>query len=97
MNTNINIRWITITAALLIAVVIGTVAYNAGVAQGIAQAGNIVAAPSGPYAQFPWHHPGAFMFPFAFMPFVFMLICFLIVPALFFGGWHRGGHRHVDR
>jgi len=71
-------------AALVIAaaVAIGIGAYNAGMAQGLAQAGQAVAAapPGAPPA-----------FHFGFFPFFGLLFFFFVLRALFWGG--RWGYR----
>lgn len=78
MNRN---RWIPIVAALVLAAVVGVMAYNAGVMHGIAQSGKFVAPPYYP-GWHPW--PGFF-----FAPFFFVLFAFVFVRMLF---WR--GHRH---
>jgi hypothetical protein len=85
-------KWIPIVAALVLAVVVGGIADNAGVAHGIAQSGKVIA----PYPYPGWHpwFPGFF-----FAPFFFVFFGFLIVRGLFWrGGWHRGrcGYRDLD-
>jgi len=95
MNNN---RWIPIVAAIVLSLVIGAVAYNAGVAHGIAQSGKIVAAPY-PYAYpYPGWHPWGF--PFFFAPFFFVVFGIVILRALFWrGAWHhhgRCGSRNLD-
>jgi hypothetical protein len=81
-----NRQWMMIGGAVLLAVLVGVVAYNAGIDRGIEQSGKIVAPPAGavpyPYA-YPvyWHRPwfgGFFFFPL----FVFALV-------LLFRGRHR--------
>ena len=82
-----NYRWIAIVGALLLAAMVGFMAYQAGVAQGVEQSGKIVAPPSGgypyPYPYYGWHRPwgfGFFVFP------LFFLFWFLVVRGLF---WRR--------
>ena len=73
-----NRRWMMIAGAVLLAVLVGVVAYNAGLDRGIEQSGKMVAAPY-PYY---WHHhgfPGYFLFPL-----------FVVGMLLLF----RGRHRH---
>ena len=76
-------RWIPVVAALVLAVVVGCIAYNAGVAQGLAQTGKVVV----PYPG--WHPLG---FGFFFVPFFFFAFFFLIAR----GAWHRGHCRYRD-
>jgi hypothetical protein len=79
--------------ALLIAgaAAIGIGAYNAGVAQGIAEGGRMIAAPpvGTPYVYVgprPW---GVGFFPF--FPILFFLFFFVVVRGLLWRGrWHRG-------
>ena len=89
-----NFRWVPIVAALVLAVVVGGIAYNAGVAQGVAQSGKMVAPYPYPFAGWhPWF-PGFF-----FAPFLFVIFGVMIVRGLFWrGGWHRGrcGSRDLD-
>jgi len=66
-------RWAVIAAVLVLAAIVGGIAYNIGVSQGIAQSGKIVAAPGGPYP-YPYYgwHPwgfGFFLFPLFFFAF----------------------------
>jgi hypothetical protein len=92
MNNN---RWAVIAGAVLLAVIVGVFAYNAGVASAVQQSGKVVTAPY-PYPPYPyyWHGPGFFFFPF-FGIFLF----FLVLRGLFWrGGWHhRGGCGSMDR
>ena len=73
-----NFRWIPIVAAVVLAAVIGGIAYNAGVVVGMEQAGTI-----GPR---PWG------FPFFFGPLFFIFFGIMILRGFFWGG--RGWHRH---
>jgi|SRR5690349_13097676 len=84
--------WVPAIAAIVLAVVVGTLAFNAGVASGIEQSGKIVAAaPNAPYAPYPysgWPRPWGFGFFFA--PLFFFFLFAMIVRGLFWrGGWHR--------
>ena len=101
-----NIRWIPIVAAVLLAVVVGGIAYNAGIASGIEQAGTSVAAPGGPYPYMGWHR--AWGFPFFFGPVFFIVLWFVILRGLFWRGhgwsrrcgggldeWHRRAHERM--
>jgi len=89
-------RWAVIVGALLLAVVVGVIAYNSGVAQGIEQSGKIVAPPAGtyPYPYHGWHHHpwgGLFIVPLFFFGFIFLM------RALFWRGrWHgHHGYHHA--
>jgi len=90
-------RWIAIVGALLLAVVVGFAAWQAGVAHGIEQSGKIVvpssvgAGAAGgpypyPYPYYGWHRPWGF--GFLFVPF-FFLFWFLVIRGLF---WRRAGY-----
>ena len=75
-----------IASAVLVVAVVGTIAYNAGIASGIEQSGKlVVAAPAAPapypYPVYVWHGPwggGGFLVPF-------FLIAVWIALALFNG------------
>ena len=94
--------WRGILIALLVlgaATAIGVSAYNAGVAQGIAESGRALAAPPAagvpyagvPYPYYGWHRPWGFGF-FPIFPFFFIFFVFLALRGLFWRGpWHRGG------
>ena len=92
-------RWIFFAlAALLFAAAVGFMAYNAGVANGIAHSGKIVAAPPGtapaPYAYppYPYYwgwHPFGFGF-FLFPLFFFFLFAF-VIRGMF---WRARFHHH---
>ena len=84
-------RWVVILGALLLAAVVGAMAYNAGIARGIEQSGKIVVAPAGAtapyYPYYGWYRPWGFGF---FGPICFIFFWFLILRGLFWrGGWHR--------
>jgi hypothetical protein len=91
---NNNIRWIAIVGSLLIAIVVGFWAYNAGVAHGVEQSGKIAVPPSGPYPypypHYGWHGPGGF--GFFFVPLFFFAFWFLVIRGLFWRrrGWYGG-------
>jgi hypothetical protein len=101
-------RWIPIVAALVLAAVVGGIAYNAGLAHGIQQSGKIVMPAPGAYPYpypypYMWH-PWGFGFPFA--PFFFILFFILVFRCLFWRGrWHHAhcgyrppsGDDHSDR
>ena len=86
-------------AALVVAgaVAIAIGAYNAGVAQGIAQSGALTAfAGAPPSAVYPymWYRPWGFgLFPV--FPFFFVLLFFFAVRGLFWRG-HRGWGARYD-
>src|SRR6266498_3771686 len=88
-------RWAVILGALLLAAVVGGMAYNAGIAHGIEQSAKIVAAPAGapaPYYPYPygWYRPWGFGFFFG--PFFFIIFCLMIFRAIFWSSaWHRRG------
>lgn len=84
--------WLAIAAALVLAAIVGGIAFNIGVHQGIVQSGKIVAPPGGsypypyPYPYWGWH-PWGFGF---FFPFLFIALFFLIFRGIFWRGrWHR--------
>jgi hypothetical protein len=84
-------RWAVFLAVAIVATLVGVFAYNAGVTQGIAQAGQAAGAPGTlvPYA-YGWHRPWGFGF---FFPFLFFGLWFLALRGLFWGGhWRR--HRY---
>jgi hypothetical protein len=76
--------------AVAVAAAVGMFAYNAGVAQGLAESGRWAATPGAPapyvYMWRPWG------FGFAFFPFFFVLLCFFLLRRLVWGGprWGRG-------
>ena len=88
-------RWVVILAALLLAAVVGGMAYNAGIARGIEQSGKIVVAapgvaPAPYYPYYGWYRPWGFGFFFG--PLFFFAFWVLIFRGLFWrGGWHRRG------
>lgn len=83
MNNNVQ-RWAVIVGALLLAAIVGVMAYNAGVMQGVEQSGKIVEG------HWYGHRHGGFFF----IPFLAIAFWFLIVRGLFWrGGWHRGACR----
>ena len=100
-------RWFVVVAALG-ALLIGVVAYNAGLSHGAAQAAiaaGSAATPGTPGVPVPpyayawgWHRPWGFGFPFFFVIFFW----FILLKGLFSGGpWRRryyygGPDRMVD-
>jgi hypothetical protein len=98
-----NFRWIPFVAAILLAVLVGAVAYNAGLAHGITQSGKIVVAPGSPaavpypyaYPYYGWHAWGGFFY----LPFFFIFMVFGLIRMLCWrGGMYRGrcGYRDLD-
>ena len=89
MNNRSIIRTLALAALVVLgAAAVGLGAYNAGVAQGIAQSGALAAQPSGqPYPVYPyaWHGPWGFGF-FPIFPFFFLLLFFFAVRGLFWRG-----------
>jgi hypothetical protein len=80
-------------AALVVAgaAAIGIGAYNAGVAQGIAQNVQAIAAPpAGTPYMYVWPRPWGFGF-FPIFPFFFVLFFFFVLRGLLWGGRWRGG------
>jgi hypothetical protein len=77
----------------LIALAVGVVSYNAGVAHGLAVAGAAAASdvPARALAPYPWHGPWGFGFGLG--PLAFLFVWFLIVRFFFWGrrGWHYPG------
>jgi hypothetical protein len=91
-------RWIAIVGALLLAVMVGFAAWQAGVAHGIEQSGKIVIPPSGPgpypypypyYGGHYWGHPWGF--GFLFVP-LFFAFWFFVVRGLFWRRAMYGGY-----
>ena len=102
MNNRSLIRALVLGALVIGgAAALGIGAYNAGVAQGIAQSGALAAQPSvTPYPVYPylWHRPWGFgFFPiFPIFPFFFFLLFFFVIRGLFWRGpWRAGrGYRY---
>jgi hypothetical protein len=76
---------------------IGLGAYNAGVAQGIAESSRMIAAPqSGTPYVYVWPRPWGFGF-FPFFPLLFLFLFFFVVRGLLWRGrWHGGGRYRYD-
>jgi hypothetical protein len=76
------------------AAAIGIGAYNAGVAQGIAESGRLIAAPpaAAPYV-YVWPRPWGFGF-FPFFPLLFFFLFFFVVRGLLWRGRWHGGWRY---
>jgi hypothetical protein len=98
-------RWAVLAGVILLALVVGGIAYNIGVTQGIEQSGKVVTAPGGPYPHHGWHRPWGF--GFFFFPLFFIAFWFLIARGLFWRGgcgygsrldeWHRGAHERMTK
>lgn len=79
-------RWAVILAAAILAALVGVLAYNAGVAHGLAQTGQTVVGP-GAFGPYGWYRPWGFGI---FFPFFFFGLWFLLLRGLFWGGpWRR--------
>ena len=89
MNNRSLVRALAIAALVIAAAAaIGFGAYNAGVAQGIAESGRAIAAPP---AGTPYVYVRPWGFGFPFFPIVFLLFFFFVVRGLLWGGGGRGG------
>ena len=75
------------------AAVLGIGAYNAGVAQGIAESGRLVAAPPVGTPVYVWPRPWAFGF-FPFFPLLFLFLFFFVVRGMLWRGRGHGGWRY---
>jgi len=92
MNNRSVFRTLAIAVLLIAgAVAIGMWAYNAGVAQGVAESGRALAVPpSGAPVVYVWPRPWGFGF-FPIFPIFFFLLFFFLLRGLFWGGpWRRG-------
>jgi hypothetical protein len=79
-----SIRWMILSAAVLLAVGVGAFAFNAGVTHGIAVSGKMVTPPGGvpyPYPYWGWHRP--FGFGGFFVPLLFIAFWVFVVRGLF--------------
>jgi hypothetical protein len=86
--------WRALAIAVLViagAAAIGIGAYNAGMAQGIAESGRALAAPpaGAPYV-YVWPRPWGFGF-FPFFPLFFLVLFFFVVRGLLWRGRWGGG------
>jgi hypothetical protein len=85
-------RWVAFVGVLVLAAMVGIMAFNAGMARGLEHGGKIVAAPGTPYP-YPYYygwHPwggGFFIGP------LFLGLFFIMSLRAFIwrGGWHRRG------
>jgi hypothetical protein len=88
-------RWAIGLFMILLAAIVGVVAYRMGVAHGIALSGELPERARDGLRAYGWH-PWGFGFGF-FFPFLFFGFWFLALRLLFFWGgpWRRGPwHRH---
>lgn len=89
------LRTLAIVALVIVggaAIAIG--AYNAGVANGIAESGRMIAAPpAGPAYVYVWPRPWGFGF-FPFFPILFLLFFFVAVRGLLWRGRWHGRYRY---
>ena len=86
-------RWLAVLATALLAALIGVLAYNAGVAHGIATSqiasGGATAPLQVPLYPYGWYRPWGFGFGFL-GPFLFFALWFVLLRGLFWGGpWRR--------
>jgi len=86
-------RWVAFIVTLVVAAAVAFFAYNAGVAHGVATAGQQLAAPApGALPPYAFYRPWGFGFPFFFGPFFFFLLFVLVMRGLFWGSrWRRYG------
>ena len=92
MSNRSPVRALAIAALVIAAAAaIGVGAYNAGVAQGIAETGRAIAAPPAgtPYV-YVWPRPWGFGF-FPIFPIFFLLFLFFVLRAVMWRGPWRGG------
>ena len=100
MNNRSIIRALAVSALVVAgAAAIAIGAYNAGVAQGIAQSAALTTPAAGaPYAVYPylWQRPWGFgLFPI--FPFFFVLLFFFVLRGLFWRArWHGGWAARYD-
>jgi hypothetical protein len=84
MNRRIAMVVALVVVAVALAGVIGTTAYRAGLARGLADAGNVPG---------PWLYHGPFWYPgpFAFLfPLLGLFVILAVVRGLFWRGWCAG-------
>jgi hypothetical protein len=80
-------RWLPWLVALILAAGVGMLAYDAGVAHGLAAHVPPAGAPAYAWHPYGWYHPFGFLFPLFFL-FGF----FLVVRLLLWGGCRRAWH-----
>ena len=110
MNDHPRFRvWAPLFGGVLIAVLVGVLAYNAGVSSGLAANPQAVSAIEGWRPHF-WFHPFGFVFPLFFLFFWFGMARFLLwggrrhhrawrdegAPS-WFDAWHREAHDRMNR
>jgi hypothetical protein len=86
MNRRIAMVVALVLVAVAVAGLIGTTAYRAGLARGLADGGNVPA---------PWLYHGPFWYPgaFAFLfPLLGLFLILTLMRGLFWRGWCAGGH-----
>ena len=99
-------RWALVLLAVLAAVAIGSVAYEAGVSHGIALQPPVAVAPPaagappvapGPYPYYPYGYYRPWRFGF-FGPLLFVFFWIFLLRGIFFwgGGWRRRWHGGPD-
>ena len=92
MNNGSLMRALAVAVLVIVgAAALGVGAYNAGVAQGIAESGRVTVAPpvGTPYV-YVWPRPWGFGF-FPFFPLFFFLLFFFVIRGLLWRGPWRGG------
>jgi hypothetical protein len=80
-------RWAAFLSAILGAVIVGVVSYNAGVSHGLAISPALANVPAGTVVPYGWYRPWGFGFGFG--PFFLVLFWFLAFRMFFWGGFHR--------
>jgi hypothetical protein len=81
-------RFAAMVGVALLAILVGTTAYQLGVSHGVAVGAQVAAAPNGalPYGLY---HPRGFGFG-PFFPFLFIAFWFVLLRGFFWGGpWRR--------
>ena len=92
MNNRSLLRALAIAALVIVgAAAIGIGAYNAGVAQGIAESGRVIAAPP-PGTSYVYVSPRPWGFGyFPIFPIFFLLFLFFVLRGLLWRSWRGGG------
>jgi hypothetical protein len=94
MNNRYLLRALVIGVLFLgAAAVLGIGAYNAGVAQGLAESGRLIAAPAVGTPVYVWQRPWGFGF-FPFFPLLFLFLFFFVVRGMLWRGRGHGGWRY---
>jgi len=92
-------RLVMVLGVIVLVALVGAMAYNTGVAHGIAQSGKMPAVSAAPYPYpYPYYwgwHPWGFGF---FFPFLFLFLIFGVLRAMFWRArWHAyGGCRRYE-